>query len=144
MPDRSTVEPSGGVGSTEALVSRAPTNLAAGSVGSSRDAATRARDGEPGLGRSIAVAAAVSMAVVLAAVTGVLVATGAPVVTSLGIGAFAALWGGGGFGAMIGGVLYAQRVEEPVSRPSLVGSDLDRTPALLAPWPSTTPVPGRR
>ena len=74
-------------------------------------------DEAPGLGRLIATAAAASTSVVLVTVTAALLANGTPFATALAIGAFAALWGGGGFGAMIGGVLHAHRTEHPVLAP---------------------------
>lgn len=122
-------------------VGRPPTTSAA-VVRSEAEATPRADTPTPG--RSIATAAAASFAIVLVAVTAGLMAAGTPFVDSLGIGAFSAVWGGGGFGAMIGGVVHVHRCEEPVVIPSLVGSELDRSPALLPSWPSSTPVPGRR
>lgn len=98
----------------------------------------------PGLGRSIVVASAVAITVVLSTVTIGLLATGTSPASSFGIAAFAALWGGGGFGAMIGGVLYAHRLEQGDPTPSSVGSDHDLAPALLPAWPSTTTVPAMR
>ena len=81
---------------------------------------------------------------VLSAVTIGLLTLGASSTSSLGIGAFAALWGGGGFGVMIGGVLYAHRADGGTPTPSLVGSEHDLSPALLPAWPSSTPVAGQR
>jgi hypothetical protein len=97
-----------------------------------------------GLGRSMLVAGAAAVTFVLVAVAGGLTATGSSFVEALGIGTFAALWGGGGFGAMIGGVVHAHRAEPRAAVPSPVGSADDRSPALLPPWPSTTPVAGAR
>ncbi|WP_421119619.1 hypothetical protein ACE2AJ_20000 [Aquihabitans daechungensis] len=82
--------------------------------------------------------------IVLIVVTAALMAANTAFVDSLGIGAFAALTGGGGFGVMVGGVLYVERFEEPVLIPSMVGTARDRSPELLPPWPSSTPVAGRR
>jgi hypothetical protein len=105
---------------------------------------SRPRDGHPSLGRSIVVATATAVPLVLATVAICLATTGTSLTSSLGIGAFAALWGGGGFGVMIGGVLYAHRADAGTPVPSLVGSEHDLSPALLPAWPSSTPVSGRR
>ena len=105
---------------------------------------SKARDGGPSLGRTIVVAMAIAVPSVLATVAMSLATTGASLTSSLGIGAFAALWGGGGFGVMIGGVLYAHRADAGTPTPSLVGSEYDLSPALLPAWPSSTPVSGRR
>jgi hypothetical protein len=102
------------------------------------------RDELPGLGRSIVVAGGAAVLIVLGAVTIGLLTMGASWTSSLGIGAFAALWGGGGFGAMIGGVLYAHRADGGTPAPSLVGSEHDLSPALLPAWPSSTPVAAQR
>lgn len=67
----------------------------------------------PGLGRSIAVACSVTISVTFAAITLGLVATGTSLASAMGIGLFAGVWGGGGFGAMIGGVVHAHRPDDP-------------------------------
>jgi len=96
----------------------------------------------PGLGRSVAIATAATMLVVLVAVTVACLVAGHPLASSLGVGAVGALWGGGAFGAMIGGVVHVHRTEQSADIPSLVGSDRDLSPALQPAWPSTTPIPG--
>jgi hypothetical protein len=101
-----------------------------------------AEDQLPGLGRYVATAAAAAGLVVLIVVSAGLLVADASVATALGIGSFAAVWGGGGFGAMIGGVLYVHRFEEPALIPSLVGTEEDVAPALLPPWPSEPSVRG--
>jgi len=133
-----------GANRAEILISRGPGSSAAGA----KPARPRARETSvpeaPALGRYIAIAAAAAASIVLVVTTVGLMVAGTSFAASLGIGAFVAVWGGGGFGALIGGVLYVHRVEEPAPIPSLVGTDLDRSPELLAPWPSDTSVPGRR
>lgn len=126
----------------EALVGRA--QPPPGSAATPTRENPSSRDELPGLGRSIVVAGGAAVLMVLSAVTVGLLTLGAPWTSSLGIGAFAALWGGGGFGVMIGGVLYAHRADGGTPTPSLVGSEHDLSPALLPAWPSSTPVAARR
>lgn len=76
-------------------------------------AAAASSEEVPGLGRSIAVACSVTISVTFAAITLGLVATGTSLASAIGIGLFAGVWGGGGFGAMIGGVVHAHRPEAP-------------------------------
>lgn len=104
----------------------------------------RSQSDPPGLGRSIVIASAATITIVLVGVTAGLLATGTSLASSIGIGVFAALWGGGGFGAMIGGVVHVHRFGERTHHPSVVGSELDRSPALLPVWPSHTPIASRR
>ncbi|CAN5485668.1 hypothetical protein BH10ACT1_BH10ACT1_03290 [soil metagenome] len=94
----------------------------------------------PGLGRSIVIASTATISVTFTAVTIGFLATGTSLASSIGIGLFAAFWGGGGFGAMIGGVVYTHRLAEPAVYRSIVGTAEDRAPELLPPWPSVTPV----
>lgn len=145
MPKRSisTAVQALGADRAEILMSQAHGPPAARAVREIPRDRTASRHELPGLGRYVAIAAAASFVVVLVGVSAGLMAASTSFVDSLGIGAFAAVWGGGGFGAMIGGVLYVHRFEEPAPIPSLVGSELDRSPEVLAPWPSATPVPGR-
>lgn len=133
-----------GASRAEILMSRGPGPSAAGAAPERPKASAVARDETPGLGRHVAIAAAASALIVLVVVTVSVLVASRSFGASLGIGAGAAVWGGGAFGAMIGGVLHVHRFEEPVLIPSLVGTELDRSPALLPPWPSSTPVPGRR
>ena len=71
-----------------------------------------------GFGRAAVVGAVIGYFVVLTIVTGIALAAGAGVVSALGVGAFAALWGGPGWGGMIGAVRHADRVsdDEPAAR----------------------------
>lgn len=66
----------------------------------------------PGLGRQILLTMGILMPIVLIGVTIGARSLGVALPSAFGIGVFASLWGGGGFGAMIGGVIYAFRNEE--------------------------------
>jgi len=66
----------------------------------------------PGLGRSILIFGTVSFITVFVLVAAGLRVTGSELSTAIGLGMFAAIWGGGGFGAMIGGVMHATRLEQ--------------------------------
>lgn len=103
-----------------------------------------ARQDTPGLGRSIITATIPMVSVVFVAVTAGLAFTGTSLASSLGIGIFTALWGGGGFGTMTGGVLYTHLLDEPATYRSPVGTAQDLSPAQLPPWPSWTPARGPR
>ena len=65
----------------------------------------------PGLGRLVGFTAAIMCTTVLVVVTAALFASGVDLLPAMGIAFFAAAWGGGGFSAMIGGVIYASRLE---------------------------------
>lgn len=145
MPKRSIASAIHALGASRAeiLVSQGPAHSAARTAAERLQVSAAPRGEAPGLGRYITIAAAASTVVVLVGVTVALMAASTSFVASIGIGAFAAV-SGGWFGALIGGVLFANRFEESVLIPSFVDTELDRSPALLPPWPSATPVPGRR
>ena len=148
MPKRSIASAIHALGASRAeiLVSQGPAHSAARTAAERLQVSAAPRGEAPGLGRYITIAAAASTVVVLVVLVGVtvaLMAASTSFVASIGIGAFAAV-SGGWFVALIGGVLFANRFEESVLIPSFVDTELDRSPALLPPWPSATPVPGRR
>lgn len=145
MPKRSIASAIHALGASRAeiLVSQGPAHSAARTAAERLQVSAAPRGEAPGLGRYITIAAAASTLVVLVGVTVALMAASTSFVASIGIGAFAAVCGGW-FGALIGGVLFVNRFEESVLIPSFVDTELDRSPALLPPWPSATPVPGRR
>lgn len=145
MPKRSIASAIHALGASRAeiLVSQGPAHSVARTAAERLQVSAAPRGEAPGLGRYITIAAAASTVVVLVGVTVALMAASTSFVASIGIGAFAAVCGGW-FGALIGGVLFANRFEESVLIPSFVDTELDRSPALLPPWPSATPVPGRR
>lgn len=72
---------------------------------------TKSSEEAPGLGRLVGVAASIICTSVFVIVTAGLFATGTDLMPAMGIAFFAAAWGGGGFSAMIGGVIYASRLE---------------------------------
>ncbi len=123
----------------EAFIGRAQPPPIASTTTSTR-AAPSSRQHAPGLGRSIVIASTATISVVFIAVTVGLLAIGTSLASSIGIGLFAAFWGGGGFGAMIGGVVHTHLLAEPAVYRSIVGTAEDRAPELLPPWPSATPV----
>lgn len=145
MPKRSIASAIHALGASRAeiLVSQGPAHSAARTAAERLQVSAAPRGEAPGLGRYITIAAAASTLVVLVGVMVALMAASTSFVASIGIGAFAAVCGGW-FGAFIGGVLFVNRFEESVLIPSFVDTELDRSPALLPPWPSATPVPGRR
>ena len=76
-----------------------------------KPAVIKSSEEAPGLGRLVGVAAAIICTTVMVVVTSALFATGTDLLPAMGIAFFAAAWGGGGFSAMIGGVIYATRLE---------------------------------
>jgi hypothetical protein len=67
---------------------------------------------EAGIGRAAANGAVIGFIVVLAIVGGIALVAGAGMVSALGVGAFAAVWGGPGWGGMVGAVRYADRIAD--------------------------------
>jgi Na+/melibiose symporter-like transporter len=61
--------------------------------------------------RSVIVGCTIGLVSVLALVTPIVAALGADWGAALGVGAFIAVWGGLGFGAMVAGVLRTHRFE---------------------------------
>lgn len=67
---------------------------------------------EAGIARAAAKGTLVGFVVVLTIVGGIALSAGAGVMGALGVGAFVALWGGPGWGGMVGAVRYADRIAE--------------------------------
>lgn len=90
----------------------------------------------------ISSAIAVSTAFVLVGAGMVLAGVSYPLAASVAL--FVAAWGGGGFGAMIGGVLHTHRVPVLAGDPvgGRVGPDRNVAAQQLAPWPLSTRLPG--
>jgi hypothetical protein len=74
---------------------------------------------ETGIGHAAVNGAIIGFVVVLTIVSGIALAAGAGLGSALGVGAFAALWGGPGWGGMVGAVRCADRIadEERKGRP---------------------------
>lgn len=66
---------------------------------------------DSGAGKVALVAGLVGTVVMLGTGIGISMVGGTSFIDALGIGAFAALWGGPGFGGMAGGIYYVSREE---------------------------------
>ncbi|WP_421119637.1 hypothetical protein ACE2AJ_20115 [Aquihabitans daechungensis] len=73
----------------------------------------------PGMAKALVIGVAVGVAVSFFGVGGAFLAGGQGWGPSIGMGVFVAMWGGLGFGGMIGGVVWASRVEEAATRERL-------------------------
>ena len=65
----------------------------------------------PGMAKALTIGVAVGVAASFFGVGGAFLAAGQPWTTAIGMGVFVAMWGGLGFGGMLGGVIWASRVE---------------------------------
>jgi len=83
----------------------------------------------PGLGRALTIGIAIGVAISFCGVAGPFLAGGQGWGASIGMGVFVAAWGGLGFGVMIGGVVWATRVERAAERERLEARTLP--PALV-------------
>lgn len=72
---------------------------------------------EPGFGRSILTWLAIAMVTVMILVTGGMLLSGTEPANAVGLGLFATMWGGTGFGVMLGGVVHANRLEQEARVP---------------------------
>lgn len=90
------------------------TLLAVGVIGSEPPAVSN----HPPVNRSSSIGHAavygtvVGFVVILSIVSSVALAAGGGLMSALGVGAFAALWGGPGWGGIVGAVRYADRIAE--------------------------------
>ena len=66
----------------------------------------------PGMARAVVAGSLVGVVVALVGVTAAMASLGANFVAALGLGIFVAFWGGVGFGTMVGGVFWANALEE--------------------------------
>jgi hypothetical protein len=80
---------------------------------------------------------AIGVVVSFLGVGGGLLASGSSMSTAIGLGAFVAFWGGLGFGAMLGGVAYAIRVEAEGIH---AGHEAPAEQTAPAPAPTATPA----
>jgi len=77
----------------------------------------------PGMGKTIGTGVAVGVAVSFVGVGGAFLAAGQGWGPAIGMGAFVAAWGGLGFGAMVGGVVWATQVEDAAKAERLRAGD---------------------
>ncbi|MBK6855798.1 MAG: hypothetical protein IPG97_04370 [Microthrixaceae bacterium] len=66
----------------------------------------------PGMGRAVALGAAIGIVLSFIATTAGMVAAGAEVGSAVGLGLFVGFWGGVGFGTMVAGVTWVSNHEE--------------------------------
>jgi hypothetical protein len=67
---------------------------------------------EAGIGHAAVVGAVIGYVVVLTIVSGIVLIAGAGLDVALAVGAYAAMWGGPGWGGMIGAQRYADQIAE--------------------------------
>ncbi|MGH8973307.1 MAG: hypothetical protein ACRD0C_08895 [Acidimicrobiia bacterium] len=71
---------------------------------------------EAGIGRAAVVGALIGYVAVLTIVSGIVLAAGAGLGVALAVGAYVAMWGGPGWGGMIGAQRHADRIAEDERR----------------------------
>jgi hypothetical protein len=101
----------------------------------------------PGMAKALTRGVALGVCISFVGVGGAFLAAGQSWATSIGMGAFVAVWGGLGFGGMMGGVVWASRVEASAERESLGAHDRARGldgPTAPASAPSGDRVEGSR
>ena len=86
----------------------------------------------PGIGKALARGVAVGIVISFLGVGAVLLAAGQSIGAALAMGAFVAIWGGLGFGGMVGGVVWANRLEQQAAH--------DRPLAPAAPTEAADPL----
>jgi hypothetical protein len=82
---------------------------------------------EAGIGRAAVKGAIIGYFAVLMIVAGIVLAAGAGLGVALAVGAYVAIWGGPGWGGMIGAQRYADRIaddERSVARQAITEVDL--------------------
>jgi hypothetical protein len=86
------------------------------------EAVTRRGDGEApeaGIGRAAVIGAILGYLVVFPLVSVILLVAGAGLVSAVAVGAYVAIWGGPGFGAMFGASYYVSKfTDKPSPSPS--------------------------
>ena len=71
------------------------------------------------MAKALTIGVAVGVAASFLGVGGAFLASGQPWTTSIAMGVFVAMWGGLGFGGMLGGVIWASRFDEFTERERL-------------------------
>jgi hypothetical protein len=94
---------------------------------------------ESGIGRAAGLGAAIGFVVVFGFVVGTAMFAGAHLVSAIAMGAFAGLFGGPGFGGMLGAVTYLNRQHGPGAKTAKMA--VPATPEVESTAP-TPPAPG--
>jgi hypothetical protein len=77
----------------------------------------------PGAGRALGIGVTIGVIASFVASAGLLLASGQSVGAAIGLGAFVAIWGGLGFGGMVGGVIWASRLESEAAHDAIARSE---------------------
>lgn len=77
----------------------------------------------PGAGRALGIGVAIGVIASFIASAGLLLANGQSVGAAIGLGAFVAIWGGLGFGGMVGGVIWASSLESNAAHDATARSE---------------------
>jgi hypothetical protein len=97
----------------------------------------------PGMAKALTTGVAIGVAASFLGVGGAFLAAGQGWRTAIGMGLFVAVWGGLGFGGMLGGVIWASRMEEEADRERRAAHETPPSPAQQQPAgspPSEEPV----
>lgn len=74
----------------------------------------------PSFGKSVLVGSTIAFVIVFTVAAGVSLWGGFSVIDAIGLGVFAGLWGGPGFGGMLGAIAHYVRTEEGATAPRTV------------------------
>lgn len=77
---------------------------------------------DAGIGRAAVIGAVLGYLVVLPLVSVILLVAGAGLVSAVAVGAYVAIWGGPGFGAMFGASYYVSKFPDDTPGPSPLGA----------------------
>lgn len=91
------------------------------------------------MSKALTIGVAIGVAASFFGVGGAFLAAGQDWATSIGMGLFVAMWGGLGFGGMLGGVVWASRVEESAKRDRVAAREAARVAGVLPAQASVAP-----